>query len=80
MNIEILFFGITSDLIGERSIEMDFQDGTNLEELKNSLFKKFPKLKQHPNFSIALNMEYAEGSIVLKNNDVVALIPPVSGG
>ena len=80
MNIEILFFGITSDLIGERSIEMEFQDEINLQEFKKSLLEKFPKLKQHINFSMAVNMEYAEETIVLKNNDIVALIPPVSGG
>ncbi len=80
MNIEILFFGITSDLVGERSIEMEFQDGMNLTELKNSLLEKFPKLKHHSNFSMAVNMEYAEENVLLKSKDVVALIPPVSGG
>ena len=80
MQLEILFFGITSDLIGKRSIEMEFQDGINLTELKSSLLEKFPKLKHHSNFSMAVNMEYAEETTLIKNKDVVALIPPVSGG
>ncbi|MFT4642230.1 MAG: molybdopterin converting factor subunit 1 [Candidatus Azotimanducaceae bacterium] len=80
MQLEILFFGITSDLIGKRSVKMEFEEGIHLEELKKSLLKKFPKLKHHSNFSMAVNMEYAQEVVVLKNNDIVALIPPVSGG
>jgi molybdopterin converting factor subunit 1 len=80
MQLEILFFGITSDLIGKRSVKMEFEEGINLNELKKSILEKFPKLKHHSDFSMAVNMEYAEASFVLKNNDIVALIPPVSGG
>lgn len=80
MQLEILFFGITSDLIGKRSMKMECKEGINLDELKKSLLEKFPKLKHHSDFSMAVNMEYAEASIVLKNNDIIAMIPPVSGG
>ena len=80
MQLEILFFGITSDLIGKRSVKMEFEEGINLDELKKHLLDKFPKLKHHPNFSMAVNTEYALASLILQNNDIVALIPPVSGG
>jgi len=80
MQLEILFFGITSDLIGKRSVKMEFEEGLHLEELKKSILEKFPKLKHHSNFSMAVNMEYAEEIVVLKDNDTIALIPPVSGG
>ena len=80
MQLEILFFGITSDLIGNRSVKMEFEEGIRLGELKKSILAKFPKLKHQSNFSMAVNMEYAEENFVLKNNDIVALIPPVSGG
>ena len=41
---------------------------------------KFSTLEQIDSYAIAVNEEYAEGEIVLKESDVVAIIPPVSGG
>jgi len=49
-------------------------------ELKKKLLLKFPKLKNIEEFAIAVNEEYAEDDLVLRENDVVAIIPPVSGG
>ena len=80
MQIEVLFFGITTDLIGEKSILFEILDKTSVSDLKQKLLDTYPKLKKHQSFSIAVNMEYAEDPIIIKNGDIVALIPPVSGG
>jgi molybdopterin converting factor small subunit len=47
--------------------------------LKRYLFEKFPKLKGEI-FSVALNYEIIHTNENLKDNDEVALIPPVAGG
>tara|TARA_R110002049_G_scaffold75991_1_gene195521 strand:- start:5217 stop:5459 length:243 start_codon:yes stop_codon:yes gene_type:complete len=80
MKIEILFFGITSDLINETQLKIEFQDAISVADFKMNLKQKYPQLENINSYAIAVNEEYAEDNIVLKENDVVAVIPPVSGG
>ena len=80
MQIKVLFFGITADIIGEKSILFELSEGETVLDFKETFLEFFPKLKKHQSFSIAVNMEYAEDTITIKNGDVIALIPPVSGG
>ena len=58
---------------------IDFE-GTNSQELKESLEMQFPRLKQLPAYLIAVNNEYASTVTAINSNDEVAIIPPVSGG
>ena len=80
MKITVLFFGITTDLVGENSISMGLQKPISVSELKTQLKNDFLNLKNINDFAIAVNEEYANDTLVLKENDVVAIIPPVSGG
>ncbi len=80
MKIKILFFGILKDIVGKGTIEVTEDDGTSIADLKASLLKKYDKLNTYSNFSIAVNEAYVETDYLLKNNDIVAFIPPVSGG
>ncbi|PKP28973.1 MAG: molybdopterin synthase sulfur carrier subunit [Bacteroidetes bacterium HGW-Bacteroidetes-18] len=80
MRIQLLFFGIATDLVGENSIFYELKSVTTVQDLKNELRLNYSKLKNIEDFAIAVNEEYAEDNLVLKENDVVAIIPPVSGG
>ena len=80
MQIQLLFFGITSDITGKRSDDITIPEGISIGKLKEKLVLEYPKLKNYNSFSIALNTEYASDDLILKNGDTVALIPPVSGG
>jgi len=80
MQIKILLFGILRDVIGENKLVIEIDLGSSLEKLKQELTDTYPKLHQYKNYSIAVNEAYAESDYVIKENDVVALIPPVSGG
>jgi len=80
MQIQLLFFGITSDITGKRKETIAVTENSTVQNLKEKLLSDYPKLKNYNSFSIALNTEYANDDAVLKNGDVVALIPPVSGG
>jgi hypothetical protein len=45
------------------------------------LQQRFPKLDAfRGSIALAVNLEYSDGKTVLRDNDEVALIPPVSGG
>jgi len=80
MNIKILFFGITRDIIGKNSLEFKTDDNTTIHNLKEHLLENYKKLNAFSNFSVAVNEEYVDTDYLLKSNDVVAIIPPVSGG
>jgi molybdopterin synthase sulfur carrier subunit len=75
--IRVLFFGRLRDVVGTN--EIIASDIKDIEDLKKYLFEKFPKLKVEI-FSIALNYEIIHTNENLKDNDEVALIPPVAGG
>jgi molybdopterin synthase sulfur carrier subunit len=75
--IRVLFFGRLRDVVGTN--EIIASDIKDIEDLKRYLFEKFSKLKGEI-FSIALNYEIIHTNENLKDNDEVALIPPVAGG
>jgi len=80
MKITILLFGIIRDIIDQNKLIVELKNGSSVEQLKQYLIKEHPDLNKYNNFSIAVNEEYVETDYILKSNDVVALIPPVSGG
>ena len=80
MNITILLFGILRDIVGEGKLNRAVNLNTTLEVLRQDLVKEFPELNKYKNYSIAVNEAYAQNDYTIKENDVVALIPPVSGG
>jgi molybdopterin converting factor subunit 1 len=80
MKITSLFFGITADLIGATELDMDLENGTDVGAFKLVLKEKYPQLKNITSYAIAVNEAYAEDILILKEGDVVAVIPPVSGG
>lgn len=80
MNLTILLFGISTDLIGEKSIFFSVSPSATVLEFKVLFQKKYPQLKEINSYAIAINESYASNETVLKENDMVAVIPPVSGG
>lgn len=80
MKIKTIFFGITTDLVNASELQIEVERNTSIDGFKSILKNKFSTLEQIDSYAIAVNEEYAEGEIVLKESDVVAIIPPVSGG
>lgn len=80
MKLEILLFGILADIIGDRTLVLDVEHGTNVHTLRETLALNYPKLSKFRTYSIAVNMEYVTDEVELNIGDTVALIPPVSGG
>lgn len=80
MNLQILLFGITTDLVGETTLSFSLSPSSSVLQLKEQLQNQYPQLSQINSYAIAVNEEYATDETTLKENDVVAIIPPVSGG
>ena len=75
--IEILVFGQIIDITGHKAWQMELV--TTIDELKASLAKTYPSINT-AEYRIAVNMEIIRGNVELKPGDVVALLPPFSGG
>ena len=80
MKISVLFFGITTDLVKASQFSFEVEENSSIATLKTVLKAEFPQLENVNNYAIAVNEEYAGDEKVLKAGDVVAVIPPVSGG
>ena len=78
--MKILAFGIAKEIMGCGSIEIVLEKGTTVDVLKNKLAQQYPELGKLSSFMIAVNNEYATSSIIISEDDEVAIIPPVSGG
>jgi molybdopterin converting factor subunit 1 len=80
MNIKTLFFGITTDLVDASGLHIDVEENTSIKDFKSVLKERFNQLENINTYAIAVNEEYATDDVIIKNGDVVAVIPPVSGG
>lgn len=80
MKIQLLLFGITADLLSTSSLEFEVSENCTVANFKIKITAKYPQLKNINSYAIAVNEEYASDKKTLNQNDVVAIIPPVSGG
>ena len=80
MQIELLLFGIVADLIGENSLKINLNATTSVRDFKSYLTSKYPQLKNYTTYAVAINETYANDDAMIVEHDVIALIPPVSGG
>ncbi|HQQ93447.1 MAG TPA: MoaD/ThiS family protein [Bacteroidia bacterium] len=77
MGIEVLFFGELAEISGNSSAGLDLARDTD--ELLEILMVKYPDLR-NKSFSVALNNKMIKGPKPLNEGDVLALMPPFSGG
>ena len=80
MKIKILAFGITRDILGGSTVEMQIPADASVADLRAALYAEYPALQKLNNLAIALNTEYASEEQKIAERDEVVLIPPVSGG
>jgi molybdopterin converting factor small subunit len=80
MNLRLICYGITKDILGGFEKQIEVADGMTVGELKKELTWRFPDFEKLKSLRIAINTEYADDQSILSTNDEVVLIPPVSGG
>jgi MoaE-MoaD fusion protein len=81
MQVRVLYLGMLRDLAGREREMVQLSDGARLSDLYTELQQRMPRLQDFGSaIALSINYEYAEGAVVLQDNDEVALIPPVSGG
>jgi molybdopterin converting factor subunit 1 len=80
MKIKLLLFGITRDLLNVNELSFEVLENINVGDLKKELRSKYPQVENISSYAIAINESYANDNVKLREKDVVAIIPPVSGG
>ncbi|WP_377889624.1 molybdopterin converting factor subunit 1 [Alkalihalobacillus sp. R86527] len=77
--VKILFFADQREKVGKEELEFE-GEGMTVQNVKEYLLSEYPSLKLHQTMT-AINEEYEEEeNRTVKANDVIAFIPPVSGG
>src|SRR5277367_3710397 len=81
MQVRILFFGVLKELAGKSSEWIELRDGASVEDVLEHYVAEIPRIKESlASLAVAVNQQYAGAETVLKADDEVALLPPVSGG
>ncbi len=80
MHIKIHTFGIARDICGGPVFHLELPDDATAGQLKQQLADQYPRLGRLTSFLLAVNEEYAEPDTLLRPDDDIAVIPPVSGG
>ena len=77
MQVNITLFGRLTDITGSSTIAL--HDVADTDELVQQLQQQYPGFKHAP-YIIAVNKDIINGNTILKDDCMVALLPPFSGG
>lgn len=81
VTIKVLFFAVSKEIAGRGEAEFQVKSKVSCEELKKIICYNFGLEIIERNIILAVNQEYCEeGNLVLKDNDELAVIPPLSAG
>jgi molybdopterin synthase subunit MoaD len=80
MKVKVLYFSQVKDKVGKNEEEVEFE-GKTLKDLVDVLVNKYPNIEDILKRSMfAVNESYETMDYNLQDNDIIAIIPPVSGG
>lgn len=79
-SIKLVGYGISKDIIGQREVDYQTSQLSDIAALKTELVERYPDFAQLVKFSLAVNEEYRNDDFKLQDGDEVVIIPPVSGG
>ena len=81
MELDVRFFALYRERAGRRHFSLHLPEGATVADLCSEVRRQFPRLAP-PDVKIvvAVNAEYADPGLVLREGDEACLIPPVSGG
>jgi len=78
MKIEVLFFGVLSEITGKQALSLD-ENAADTNELNDKLRGEYPEIKT-VTYRIAVNHEIIDSNTKLNDGDEVAFMPPFAGG
>ena len=81
MEIKLIFLGPARDRTGVATDSMEVPPNTVAATFRSMIVSRFPQIKRAlPTMRLAVNQIFVSDDHVLRSQDEVAVIPPVSGG
>lgn len=80
MKIQLVAYGIAKDILQSSALSFPLPSGQKISDLKVELIQQFPRFADLQSLRFAVEEEYQSDDYLLKENDEVVIIPPVSGG
>lgn len=81
VNIRVLFFGAARDVVDANQLDLSLDAPATVSSAFQNLVARFAQLERFGrSLLFAVNQEYATPDTLLKENDELAVFPPVSGG
>jgi molybdopterin converting factor subunit 1 len=81
MHLQVMLFATYREIVGEKELSWSVDPGTTLGGFLDAFLAAHPRLAPHRgSMMVAVNLTVAAPSVVLRDGDEVALLPPVSGG
>ena len=77
MEISVMAFGQIADIFGSRKLQL--KNISSTDELKNKIENEFPDLKKM-NYLVAVDHNIIQYDTIISDKNVIALLPPFSGG
>jgi sulfur-carrier protein len=75
-SVKLVLFSAAAEATG---ISEQQKDAIDTDSIRNDLNRQFPNLGKL-NYAIAVNHKLVKGNFLLADGDVVAILPPFSGG
>lgn len=81
VTVKVLFFAVSKEISGKSETELRVKSKISYNDLKQLICENFRLEIIKQNIILAVNQDYCEeGDLVLKDNDELAVIPPLSAG
>jgi molybdopterin synthase catalytic subunit len=79
--VQVRLFAALRDGVGQREIAVDVAEGATVGDVRDAVGASYPAVKPLLSTTVcAVGEEYVPVTHILREGDLVALIPPVSGG
>lgn len=77
--MKVMLFAGLKEKVGKDVIELDTDGSMKVIDLKNKIYADYPVLDGEV-FQVASNESFVKDDYTVSSGDMIALIPPVSGG
>ena len=81
MKVHVQFFAQLRDLAMAPDLDIDLAEGSTITELLEKIYEVKPALRSHDkSILVGSGVEFVERHHVLKDEEQIAIMPPVQGG
>jgi len=82
IRVTVLYFAFIHEITRKKEEIMELSTNTSIKELILIILTRYPNIKNIKNIKISVNYRIvnSNSNSILKNDDEVALLPPISGG